>query len=372
MSPKRSRFVERLRSRCLSLPETRETLTWGHPNFRVAGKIFCAYEAYHGRPCVCGKLTKPEQALRVQDPRVFVAPYVGKHGWVGIWLDTDIPWSAVESLILRSYELLAPKRCLAELRGGGERARAHEGEGCVEERDSSARRSAARVESLIPIQRKDAMTITQPGQVIPERYRKALGASEPVAAMKKAHKRLRRILDGLSEKKLAKRPAPDKWSIKEVLAHLADGEVMIGSRLRLVAAMDRPTIVGYDQDAFVARLGVDRASAAELLEAFASMRALNVGLVERVPKSAWPRVGLHSERGEESFETMVRMYAGHDIVHEEQIRGILSRLAELKAAKRAAKKASKQSKSKGRRSAPRADAVPATAAAPEAAAAANP
>jgi hypothetical protein len=179
------------------------------------------------------------------------------------------------------------------------------------------------------------MQAQAPGPVVPERYVDAVGKRDPIELMTKAAKRLGKLLDGRSEKELEWRPAPGQWSVKEVLAHLSDGEVIIGSRLRFVAAMDRPTIVGYDQDAFVARLGVEGRSAEECLDEFRSMRAINVALLSRLPKDAFARIGLHSERGEESLGYMVRLYAGHDLVHEAQIGRQLAAYKADKKARRA-------------------------------------
>lgn len=173
---------------------------------------------------------------------------------------------------------------------------------------------------------------------VPPRYLEALGGADPILSQRKAPKRLKKLLKGLSEKQLAKRPAENKWSIKEVIGHLADGEIINGARLRFVAAQDRPPLTGYDQDAFVARLGIASVETKELLAAFASARALNVALLARLPESAFDRIGIHSERGEESIRTMVTMYAGHDLVHEQQIEA-------ARAALKAAKKARKAEKS---------------------------
>ncbi len=152
-----------------------------------------------------------------------------------------------------------------------------------------------------------------------ERYLSALEGRDPLESMRKAPKRLRKLLKGLSRKRLERRPGEGQWSIKEVLAHLADGEVVLGARIRMVAAMARPIIVGYDQDALVAGLAYDKVDAEELLANFAAVRAINVALLERLPDEAFARVGLHNERGEESLATMVFMYAGHDRLHEQQI-----------------------------------------------------
>ncbi len=161
-----------------------------------------------------------------------------------------------------------------------------------------------------------------PGAVAPDRYLEALGGDDPVGAMAEAPGRLRRLVRGLTERQLGTRPAPGKWSIREIVAHLADNEVVLGGRYRFIAAMDRPPLPGFDQDAFVANLGVDRAKTADLLDDFAMARAVNIGLLERIGAAAWHRVGLHAERGEESLGHLVTMYAGHDRIHLAQIETI--------------------------------------------------
>lgn len=166
------------------------------------------------------------------------------------------------------------------------------------------------------------MATGKPGPVVPERYAAALGADDPFEVMAETPALLRKKLMGLNERQLATRPAPGKWSIKEIVAHLLDGEVMIGSRYRLVAAHDRPALMGYDQDAFVERLGVDHARTSELLADFFMARAVNLGLLSRLPEEALDRTGVHSERGEESIRGMVAMYAGHDRIHLDQVETI--------------------------------------------------
>ena len=160
------------------------------------------------------------------------------------------------------------------------------------------------------------------GPVIPERYRAALGDDDPLFAMAEAPERLRKLVRGLTEEQLATAPAPGKWSIKQIVAHLADGEVILGSRYRFAAAHERPPIAGYDQDLFVERLGVENTTTEELLADFELARAVNLGLLQRLPEGALERVGIHAERGEESIAKMVAMYAGHDRVHLEQIETI--------------------------------------------------
>jgi|SRR5688572_3220549 len=178
------------------------------------------------------------------------------------------------------------------------------------------------------------MTAGQPGTVSRDRYVQALGGHDPIESMHKLPKRLKKLLKGVSEKRLSARPAEGKWSIKEVVAHLADHEIVLGSRYRLVAALDRPPITSYDQDAFVERLGIDKTTTEDLLEDFAAVRKANVRLLRRLPVESRTRIGVHSERGEESLEDMIVMYAGHDLIHAQQIERMLAELAAAKRGKR--------------------------------------
>jgi len=152
-----------------------------------------------------------------------------------------------------------------------------------------------------------------------ERYLTALGERDPIESMRKSPRRVHRLIKHLRRKQLERCIDKGQWSIKQVLAHLADHEFMLGARVRMTASMERPTLTGYDQDAFVRHLAHDVLSPRQLFEDFAAARAINVALLERLPQAAWARVALHSERGEESLATMLFMYAGHDRLHEAQI-----------------------------------------------------
>jgi predicted DNA-binding protein (MmcQ/YjbR family) len=107
--------LARIRRFCLGLPETRETASWGHPNFLAGNKTFAAYERYKGDDCLSFKATLADQSLLCARPRFFVAPYVGQHGWTCMKLDGTLNWGEVETLLLQSYRLVAAKRMLATL-----------------------------------------------------------------------------------------------------------------------------------------------------------------------------------------------------------------------------------------------------------------
>jgi predicted DNA-binding protein (MmcQ/YjbR family) len=108
--------LARLRSICLALPDTRETLTWGEPHFRVGDKIFAGCGDERGRTVIGFKLEKAHAEARVRDdPRFSVAPYVGRHGWVSMDAQGVKDWGEVAALIHESYGLIAPKASRAKL-----------------------------------------------------------------------------------------------------------------------------------------------------------------------------------------------------------------------------------------------------------------
>ena len=104
---------------CLSLPDTKLTMTWGQPHFRVADKIFCGYGAEKGKMTIGFKLEMEHAAILVEnDPRFERAPYVGHKGWVSMDAKSIRDWNEVRALVLESYRLIAPKKTLAKLEGG--------------------------------------------------------------------------------------------------------------------------------------------------------------------------------------------------------------------------------------------------------------
>jgi predicted DNA-binding protein (MmcQ/YjbR family) len=110
--------LARMREICLSLPDTKETLTWGEPHFRVGEKIFAGCGLEKGRLTIGFKLEMDHADARVQDSRFHRAPYVGHKGWVSMDAAGIRSWKEVRALVLESYRLIAPRRTFARLEGG--------------------------------------------------------------------------------------------------------------------------------------------------------------------------------------------------------------------------------------------------------------
>ena len=125
-------------------------------------------------------------------------------------------------------------------------------------------------------------------------------------------------LHGASDEELAARPAPGKWSAREIVHHLADSEMTAAIRLRLLLVMDRPTIHGYDQDAFAATLHYDRPHEASL-EAFRYARECTAQILDRLSEEEWLREGTHTEVGAFSVTRWLEIYGTHAHSHARQI-----------------------------------------------------
>jgi predicted DNA-binding protein (MmcQ/YjbR family) len=106
----------KVRALCLALPDTKLTMTWGSPHFRVGDKIFCGFGAEGGKQTMGVKLGMSHAHSVLKDPRFWPAKYVGKHGWVSMNVTKRKSWDEVEQLIRESYELIAPKASRAKLR----------------------------------------------------------------------------------------------------------------------------------------------------------------------------------------------------------------------------------------------------------------
>jgi predicted DNA-binding protein (MmcQ/YjbR family) len=106
----------KVRALALALPDTKLTMTWGSPHFRVGEKIFCGFGSDDGKQVLGVKLEPMHARSVVKEPRFWPAPYVGKHGWVSMDVTQRKSWAEVAALIRESYELIAPKASRAKLR----------------------------------------------------------------------------------------------------------------------------------------------------------------------------------------------------------------------------------------------------------------
>ncbi|MET0216159.1 MAG: DinB family protein [Vicinamibacterales bacterium] len=146
-----------------------------------------------------------------------------------------------------------------------------------------------------------------------------LGQRDPLAVLDETPGAISRAIEGLSAEQLDQPERSGKWSITQILQHLADSEIASGWRIRQILAHDRPTLTGYDQDLWAERLRYEEADPNLALEQFGVLRRANLRLLLRASADELKRVGVHVERGEESLEHLCRLYAGHDLLHLRQV-----------------------------------------------------
>ena len=147
---------------------------------------------------------------------------------------------------------------------------------------------------------------------------------DPVELQRVAPAQLSRLIDGRSQHQLTSRPAPDKWSIVEVLAHMAEDELSSSWRYRQMIERDQVTLEGFDQELW-ARLGkYETWSATEALEMFRLLREANLRMLDSLSPEQWERSGNHVERGKLTVRELARHMAAHDINHIEQIEKLIA------------------------------------------------
>jgi hypothetical protein len=143
-------------------------------------------------------------------------------------------------------------------------------------------------------------------------------AEEPLEILKSNIGRIESALSGISPERLQEKK-DEKWSAAEILAHLAEGEIVFGYRIRIVLSSNGIPIQAYDQNIFMqnAKYLVTRPEMA--LTLLRNLRRTNVELLKSLTSEQWDNYGIHSERGKESIRDIVRLYAGHDLNHLQQL-----------------------------------------------------
>ena len=146
---------------------------------------------------------------------------------------------------------------------------------------------------------------------------------DPLRVQATTPKRLARLIQDIALAKLRKRPAPEKWSVAEIVAHLADVEIVIGWRMRSILGDPGTAVQAYDQNAWLTAGHYEKRDPWKSIELHRVVREANLALLKTLSPEQWKQFGQHAERGQESIEHIVRMVAGHDINHIQQIERIL-------------------------------------------------
>jgi hypothetical protein len=168
----------------------------------------------------------------------------------------------------------------------------------------------------------------QPKMETPQEYTRRMlgnvGERDPWELLAATPGRLRALAGAATDEELRHAPAPGRWSSAQILAHLADAEIVAAWRLRSILARDGVKLQAFDQNDWAATFHYERADPAESLAVFEALRRANLRLLTSVDPALHAHAGMHEERGRESIEHLLRMYAGHDLNHLAQVEQLLS------------------------------------------------
>ncbi|MGH7583741.1 MAG: DinB family protein [Gemmatimonadales bacterium] len=150
-----------------------------------------------------------------------------------------------------------------------------------------------------------------------------LGDREPIAVMVETPGWIADAIGGLSDAALRTPEGADKWSLTQVLAHLADTEIAFGWRARQLLTADNPPLPGFNESAWMTRFDCANADPHQALAAFTALREWNLRVWRMAQPGDYRRTGIHSERGPETLDRTIRMASGHDLRHRRQIERLL-------------------------------------------------
>ncbi|MFA6457267.1 MAG: DinB family protein [Bacteroidota bacterium] len=152
-----------------------------------------------------------------------------------------------------------------------------------------------------------------------------LEGKDSLSILKSTPQKIKRIISGVNKRTLTARPEPGKWSVTEIVAHLAETEIVLGWRYRSIAGKNGVTLQPFEQDDWARNSKYAQANIIEMLELYSVVRRANIRFLTGLTKEQWQQHGMHQERGKETIAHLVNLEAGHDINHFKQIQKILTK-----------------------------------------------
>ena len=159
-----------------------------------------------------------------------------------------------------------------------------------------------------------------------ERILRYLTGADPLVLQAKAPDVLAALVKDFSTEQLDRRPSPNKWSIREIVAHLADDELVGAYRIRLILSSPGTPIQAFDQDVWARTGRYGTIDINDSLTLYRTLRFANLKLLQSLTAEEWNLSGVHAERGIESLRDIAAYFAGHDINHFQQIEAIRRQL----------------------------------------------
>jgi hypothetical protein len=156
----------------------------------------------------------------------------------------------------------------------------------------------------------------QPGEYAPycDRYISLVPGNNVLAALDEQRRQMLLLLSGRTEADGEIRYAPDKWSLKEVLGHINDGERILSYRALRISRGDATPIEGYEQDDYVRNSPFARRLLADLIEDYIAVRRATVSLFRNLDEAAWTRRGV-ANKNEVTVRALAYIIAGHELHH---------------------------------------------------------
>jgi hypothetical protein len=197
------------------------------------------------------------------------------------------------------------------------------------ERGSALRRhfsnATCTIRTAFDLVQRVQLNMSETAEQYKARFAAYVEGKDPITMQRETPRTLAHLVYGVPAPELAHKPAPDKWSVTEILAHMAEDELSSTWRYRQMIEHDSPALLGFDQQLW-SHLG-DYASwkPQEALEMFRLLREANLRMFARLTPAHWQRHGVHAERGQLTVQDLCRHMAAHDMNHIDQIRKILSR-----------------------------------------------
>src|SRR4051812_28461055 len=148
--------------------------------------------------------------------------------------------------------------------------------------------------------------------------------AQPLEVLAATAARIGRAIAARGAADLQWSPDPGRWSLAQIVAHLADAEIVFAYRMRMILSTPGTAIQAYDQDRWSTAQQAAASDAFESLSLFTAARTANLRLLRRLSAEERARYGIHAERGHESIEHLMRLYAGHDRNHLAQIEQLLA------------------------------------------------
>jgi uncharacterized damage-inducible protein DinB len=124
---------------------------------------------------------------------------------------------------------------------------------------------------------------------------------------------------GLNDSQLDTPTGPGKWSVRQLVHHIADANMNAFIRMKLIASEEKPILKPYDQDRWMAQADGKTGRIESSLSIIKGVNERWVLFLQSLPEASWSRAGIHLENGKVTIEDLLRLYSKHGETHTQQI-----------------------------------------------------